>query len=272
MSRLTLTIGEHCSRRTAPLAARRRQHRRRPVVILATGVVLAVVLGLLVRWLVTSPLFGIERVETGPYRFTAADQLEELLAGALDQNIWSFSTGSFADTLLSLPWIENVRIVRRLPATLRVQLQEWQPLVAVTAARPGGGNEVRERILLADGRVVEFPPHLPSPALPVLVGCNLTAGEYPGRWQISGADVAHVLELVKAIRETGLEVAGPVDYIVSDASGFSIQLGEQGGRLLVGTEEFHSRLRLFLNTRSKIARDAIVDLRFKNRVGVLERV
>jgi hypothetical protein len=273
MTSKVLVIGENATRSGRPLAVRRRRRSRRVLLLRITlaGLVLAgAALG--TRWLATAPLFAIGRVETGPYRFTAQAPLEEILRGALGHNIWTFRSGELSERIASLPWIRDVRVVRRLPATLQVELLEWRPLLAVAAAgRKGAANGPEGPVLLADGRVVGFPAHLPPCGLPVLVGCDLIP--VPGRpaWRLAGPGADGVLDLVAAISVSGLEAVHPVDFILTDENGYTIQLGEEGGRLLLGRRELAARLQLYMATRDRLAGEEVVDLRFRGRIGILAR-
>jgi hypothetical protein len=273
MTSKVLVIGESATRCGRPLAVRRRQRSRGLLLlrIAAATLVLASV-GLGVYWLVTAPLFAIRRVETGPYRFTERDPLEEILRDALGHNIWTYRTGALCGRIASLPWIEDVHVVRRLPATLQVELLEWRPLLAVAPSKTDVAAEPTSmQVLLADGRVADFPPHLPPCGLPVLVGCGLEPIPGLQEWQLTGPGAGGVLELMAAISASGLETVRPVDFILADKDGYTIQLGEAGGRLLLGRREFAARLQLYMATRDRLVGESVVDLRFRGRIGILAR-
>ncbi len=273
MTSKVLVIGESATRSGRPLAVHRRRRSRRLLLlrIAVLGLILTAV-GLGTRWLVTAPLFAVGRVETGPYRFTARAPLEEILRGALGHNIWTYRAGALRQRIASLPWIRDVRVVRRLPATLQVELLEWRPLLVVAPAGTGSAADPSDAlVLLADGRVVSFPAHLPPCGLPVLVGCDLAAVPGQPARRLAGPGAAGVLELVAAISASGLETVRPVDFILADEDGYTIQLGEAGGRLLLGREEFAARLQLYMATRDRLAGEAVVDLRFRGRIGILAR-
>ena len=262
-----LVIGENWIANRRPLARRRHSRRdwRRLSWLAATAltaVAVAVVLG---HWLLTAPLFVVTRVESGPYRYTSAPRLEEKFGSVLGQNIWSLSASNLADTVSALPWVREVRVHRVLPATVKVEFQEWRPLLAVVPAAGDEQPRGAEWVLLGNGRVVAFPSDLMRPSLPVLVNARLESIG-AGVWRLIGGEVESLLELVAAIAETGLEAANPVDFILSCDEGYTIML--QGGRerLVVGRKDFTDRLHRFLIVRDQVEAGTNVDLRFRDRL------
>jgi hypothetical protein len=269
MSCNPLTPGERGPAAGCALASARRgrRPRRRLLWLLALGLVVAA--GLLggARWLLTAGQFSVVRIETGPYRFSDPAQLEARLGAALGSNIW-IGAGSrrLMAELPALPWVRRVRVARELPGTLRVELEEWRPLLAV-APDSGVGAGPGEFVLLADGRVEPFPGHLPRPDLPLLVGARLQARP-DGGWRLAPAQADSVLALAAAVTETGIEGCAPVDFILAGDDGLSLVLQRGRARLLVGGEQYADRLRRFLALRNRLPDGAVVDLRFERRLFV----
>jgi len=214
-------------------------------------------------WLDRAGSFSIARVETGTYRFTDAAALEKRLEVFLGRRLWLVRRQDVRNALADLPWIREVIVRRRLPATLKLDLAEWRPLVAVA----GTGAETAPRVLLGDGRVVPFPDRLPPPALPVLVGVATTTDSVGAVRLESGRERA-VTELLAAVAASGLESACPVDFLVARDGGYGIVLQEGEGTLLVGREDFTARLERYLVARDHLENGLEVDLRFGDRVTV----
>jgi hypothetical protein len=290
MTRSRLVIGELAVAARTPLAARRGHCRRRPLRLLLLGtaiLALAAGLGIGVRWLLTAPTFAIARVEAGPYRFTEPARLESSLQTALHQNIWSYRTGGLTGKLGCLPWIRTATVERRLPATLRLHLQEWRPLLIVATGsgqraglprpadqekRGAAGTQGSPWVMLENGEIVRFPADLPPPALPVLLGCELAPVAGSEAFRLAGGRAEAVLQLLAAISRTGLESAAPVDFVIAREDGFELRLRQEGVRLLVGHDAFAERLQRYLATRGELAAGGTVDLRFQGRVIVVDNV
>jgi len=217
-------------------------------------------------WLLSSRTFAVTRVESGSYRFTSEVELQSALGGLLGRNIWTIDEEEIAGHLAGLPWVRDLEIRRRLPATLRVDFREWEPILEVVPE--GGTPGDRALVLREDGRIVPFPDHLPPAGLLVLTGSTpVREGEHDG-WVLKPAALADILELVAAMEDAGLETVCPVDFVVARDEGYAIVLQDRQGTLLVGREEFADRLKRYVTARDRIETGVEVDLRFENRITV----
>ncbi len=209
-----------------------------------------------------SNYFSIVRVESGSYRFTVQDELDQVLSGCLGSNIWSLSETQVADSLSSLPWVKDLKVFKRLPGTLEVDFREWRPVLALDIQSSQG----QALVMVEDGRVLEFPAHLPTASLPVLVGVSCVRDSIDGILRLDYKWSSEVLELVDALASTGLETTGPVDFLVARPEGFAIVLEKGQGRLLVGRENFAERLTRFMAARDHLEPGLQMDLRFQDRI------
>ncbi len=238
---------------------------RKPLYIkLALGILLLVVLLGGGRWFLVSDIFKVSRVESGSYRFTSKVELEAALEGVLGQNIWQVSQASVQELLAGLPWLRDLRLQRRLPSTIRVDFREWRPVLEVGDSE--AGSNLGPLVLLEDGRVLEFPPHMTLAGLPVLVGVELLREGESGVCKMDSLITSNLLELVSAFKEAGVEAACPVDFIVAREQGYSIILQDGQGSLLVGQKDFALRLNRYMDARSHLDPGLEVDLRFADRI------
>jgi cell division protein FtsQ len=74
--------------------------------------------------------FGVERVEIAGTRLIPAHEVLAASGIRLGESVWS-DAGPWRDALLAHPGIEGATITRRLPATLRVRVQEKRPVAYV---------------------------------------------------------------------------------------------------------------------------------------------
>ncbi len=250
-------------------AVRRAPVHSRKNLLLPTGIVV-LVLALAtwaVVWLRTAETFSIVRVETGSYRFTSESDLESILGGFLDRNIWTLSNQEMEEAMSVLPWVRDLRLRRRLPDIIEVDFREWRPLLEVAGAGnalPGG--EKFSWVLVEDGRVLPFPDHLVLAGLPVLMGADCVSIEEADPLGLTLAESDLVLDLLRAMSESGLESVSPVDFVVVRPEGFAIVLQNDLGSLLVGRQEFSDRLMRYMEAHDHLEPGLIVDLRFKDRV------
>ena len=231
---------------------------RRRWLVARLAVVAAIGLAAGVWMLTTSPRFEIDTVESSRYRFTRKAELDDRLRGWLDRhlNIWTFDGDSLTREIESLTWVRRAEIVRKLPSTLQVNLWEWRPLLLLP--EDDGG-----RALVCSGDLLPLPRHLPAPDLPVLVADD-------GAAPLDAAEIARILDLLDAIRETGLETETEVDFIIREQRGFAVLLAGNQRRLVVGREEFAIRLMRYLGVADRLPADAEIDLRFARKVYTAE--
>lgn len=214
-------------------------------------------------WFLTGDLFALSRVETGGYRYTDREALESRLATLLGRNTWTMGQGAVAEAVADLPWVRSVSVQRGLPDRLSLEVHEWRPLMTVA----GDGQQDGTRVLVADGRVLDFPADRVPPALPVLAGVPVER-DSSGTVRLPAVAAGLVMELLAAVEATGLEAHAPVDFVVAREQGYAIVLQGDAGTLLVGREDFADRLERFLTARDHLAPGLEVDLRFRDRVTV----
>jgi len=211
---------------------------------------------------VRSEYFDVVRVESGSYRFTERADLDGMLSGYLGHNIWSLSERQVADHLTTLPWVRDLHVLKRLPGTIEVDFREWRPLLALDTAGRGG----EPLVMVEDGRILEFPDHLPLAALPVLVGVPCLRDTLQGQLRLDPKWAPGVLDLLDAMAATGLETVGAIDFLVARPEGFAIVLQAGQGRLLVGRKDFADRLARYMAARDHLEPGLQMDLRFRDRI------
>jgi cell division septal protein FtsQ len=238
-------------------------NRTRMLVRIALIILGAVLCGV-AYWLLSSHTFAVTRVESGSYRYTSEAELQGALGGLLGRNIWTVDQEEVSAHLVGLPWLRDLEIRRRLPATLRVDFREWEPILEVV--QPGVVADGQTLVLREDGRIVPFPQHLPPAGLLVLTGSTPVREGEQGGWELEPGVLAEILELVTAMEDAGLETVCPVDFVVARAEGYAIVLQDRQGTLLVGREEFTDRLKRYVTARDRIESGVEVDLRFTDRI------
>jgi len=250
---------------TGPLARRRWKRagsRRRWLPPLLAGLVTAVLVAG-AWWMSTSPTFRVAKVETSRYRFTSKETLDRSLRGWLDRdlNIWTLDRDSLAREIEALPWVRRAKVGRRLPSTLQVDLWEWRPMLLLA---DGNGNpHDHGQAMIQNGEALPLPGHLLPPDLPLLVSVR-------GMVPLDNDESARLLDLLAAMRETGLERVCEVDFILRERRGLAVVLAGDKGRLVVGGEDFAIRLQRYLDVAERVPSGAEVDLRFERQVYIEE--
>ncbi len=242
------------------------QRSRRAVLVRAgSGLVTMVVLVFGVWWTLTSPVFAVDRIESGAYRFTSEAELQSVFEEFLGRNIWTLSTDEVADRINLLPWVRDLRVLRRLPNSIEVDFREWTPVLMMEPVAIDG--QKRDRLVVTeDGRLLDFPKTLILPGLPMLVGLAPVREGHEKALRLPPKETGQLLELISSMEDAGLEVASPVDFVVARPEGFAIVLQNRRGTLLLGREEFGPRLQRYMDARDHLELGVDYDLRFKNRI------
>lgn len=131
---------------------------------LCTGFLGAVFGGLgAASYLQESPVFHAKNLAFTPTEHMALDDVRALLAPAVDQSLWSLDLDALEARLEASPWVADAKVVRMLPDTLKVQVQEHIP-VAQT-------SEKGERWLVdSAGRLFQVPTNEAPEELPQIHG------------------------------------------------------------------------------------------------------
>ncbi len=106
--------------------------------------------------------FNISKISlTGDAAHVDREALKQSVIAAVDGNYFSLNSKKIIDVVQALPWVEKVRLRRRWPATLMIDIEEYQP-VAIWG---------EERWLTTTGKLVKLPlpknvvlPHLNAPS------------------------------------------------------------------------------------------------------------
>ena len=213
-------------------------------------------------WLWHSPVFALRQIESGAYRYTDQQQLEDVFGTFLGRNLWTVQAEDVSAAMADLPWVKDLRVSRKLPGSLEVDFREWRPILALAAEE---GESIR--VVVEDGRVLDFPTHLVPPGLPVLLGVPTEPDTLEiGAFSLAAEHRAAVLDLQSALEASGLERVCPVDFVVARSTGYVIVLQDGGGTLLVGHEEFDQRLARFMDAREHLEKGLQMDLRFADRI------
>lgn len=100
--------------------------------LLALLAVLAIVAGALM-WTIRRPYFAIQRIEVAPLsvaslQYVTPLSLQTALAGRVRGNFFLVNLNQVRHLIETTPWVRHASVQRIWPATLRVRIEEEQPL------------------------------------------------------------------------------------------------------------------------------------------------
>ncbi len=221
---------------------------------LASGLAVVVGVSLAVAWsahhyALTSPRFAIHTVDLVGAKRTTLDELKTESGVSVGQNIFALETESAERKLLENPWIAEVKMTRRLPSTLRIELTEREAAAVVALG---------ERLYLVTPEGVPFK--------------EISAGDPYDMPLISGASPENLQRDRKREIEriqTGLEVLRqfervplsrvypPEEVHLADAGDVTLTCGKDGVTLELGTGPWRKKLLM--------AEEVVGELRKKGR-------
>lgn len=178
------------------------------------------------RLIYQNPTFALQQIEVQTDGVIAPDQLRRWAGVKVGDNLLSLDLARIKRDLEMVPMVQFVSIERILPHTLRIGVQEREPIaqVNVPRPRPGGGLEVAVFLLDAAGWVMmplePLQRSVPAPegsSYPLIVG--LTANQLQAGRRIESPQVLAALELLNEFEHSpmvGLTDIRQVDVSAQD--------------------------------------------------------
>jgi cell division protein FtsQ len=223
-------------------------------VILFTGTV-----GL-TAWTRTAPLFQLSAVDVGGNRSLTSQKALDMVSVEKGTNIFSIDLKAIELSMEQHPRIREVNIRRRLPSTLRVDIEEREPVLFVSADFLLGLDEEGMVMALESGEVLGD--------IPILTG--VTPPVAPGY----GGDRIRIqkgLEIRRAIARQApalWDIISEINVIRPETPLLFLSPG--GSQVALGRGDLDTQVqRLWIVLSDLAARETIVkklDLRFKDQV------
>jgi cell division protein FtsQ len=189
-------------------------------------------------------------------------QVTALLEGLSDEPLMSVDLARWRERLLASPWIADVQLRRRLPATLLVHITEREP---IGIARFGAD------LYLMDERgtvVDEFGPQYGDLDLPLVNGL----GAVKEGLVADQARVDLAARVISAVRTTPALAKRLSEVNVADEHNAAVTLTGDRALLHIGTDRFVPRLVAYEEMaqalRQRVQEIDSVDLRFDDRMFV----
>lgn len=174
-----------------------------------------------VAWLLTTPRLAVLATQIQGNNIVPDEAVQRLAGCSIGCNILLIRTQKVREAVLSRPEIEEVKIRRRLPHTLIVQIKERKPFAIVTAG--SGFYEIDEHGLIFR-RISSPTPSVPLVSLQNEIG--LRAGERPKDTHLASAMNCLALCNENDCRVTKLSVDHVGNVCLNMGSGFYVKLGQ----------------------------------------------
>ncbi|MDQ6766110.1 MAG: FtsQ-type POTRA domain-containing protein, partial [Verrucomicrobiota bacterium] len=182
-------------------------HRNHRLIVVASKVLLsALILGGLIfgiryganRLFFDNPDYRLSKIEVQTDGTLQREQIIKAAQIREGENIFSVNLASVHERLQQLPQVDEVQVVRNMPAEIDIQIVERKPVAWITSEKEIGDPFSSDAAYLVDGRGVLMKQKKLLPeylGLPAIVGCpneSLAAGN-----TISSFEAKAALELLR---------------------------------------------------------------------------
>jgi cell division protein FtsQ len=221
---------------------------------LASGLAVVVGMSLAVAWsahhyALTSPRFAIRTVDLVGAKRTSLEQLKTDSGVAVGLNIFALDTDAAERKLLENPWISEVKITRRLPSTLRIELSEREASAVVALG---------EHLYLVTHEGVPFKEISAGDPydMPLITGASPENLQRDRKREIERIQVG--LEVLHQFERVPLSRVYPAEELhLADAGDVTLTCGKDGVTLELGTGPWRKKLLM--------AEEVVGELRKKGR-------
>jgi cell division protein FtsQ len=221
---------------------------------LASGLAVVVGASLAVAWsahhyALTSPRFAIHTVDLVGAKRNTLEQVKTQSGFNLGDNIFALDTDAVERKLLENPWISEVKVTRRLPSTLRIELTEREATAVVALS---------EHIYLVTREGVPFKEVQPGDPydLPLITGASPENLARDRTREIERVQTG--LEVLRQFERVSLSKVYPAEEVhLADAGDVTLTCGKDGVTLELGTGPWRKKLLM--------AEEVVGELRKKGR-------
>lgn len=154
-----------------------------------------------------------------------------------NKRIWAVSLGKVHDVVVAEPWVQSVRISRRLPNIVNIVV-EPKRAVAMLLVQKGKGVNPELRALTADGSVLKLPNSTAALDVPIARGAMFAAQNDAG---IEAR--AKLIEFIASIPGEGsLSIKNIAEITYTPSDGFSLSLIPMKSTVLLGNEKIQTKV------------------------------
>lgn len=192
----------------------------------------------------TSPRFALRQIDVEGIRRKTREAIIEVAQLGLDRNIFSIETAHVEQKLLRDPWIKEVKVSRRLPGTIQIEVVEREALALALLG---------EQLLLVTRTGETFKRHESSdPAdLPVVTGIELEGSA--AEPTLERLRISTALEVLRHYERTSLSRVHPAQEVHLTPGGeVSLVVGKAGIALHLGLGPWAKKLAMAERVLSKL--------------------
>ena len=203
---------------------------------------LILILGLVVGGTIfafTSPIFNIKDIKVLNNSQVASDTVISLSGLKTEENIFRFSAGNVIEKIKENPYIEDIKIHRKLPSTIEIEVEERMASYSVDYLG-------KYAYINTQGYMLEISED--SKQMPIIQGITTSENEVVPGNRLNNEDLEKLEDVIKIMdvaKENGLD--GKVTSIdISDKNEYSIYLSEEKKKVHLGDSSNLSNKMLYV--------------------------
>jgi cell division protein FtsQ len=206
---------------------------------LAAGVVIVVAASAAVAWgahryALTSPRFSIRKLDVSGAKRKSEEQITRLGGVKLGDNVFAVDTNAVEQKLLTDPWIRQVKVIRVLPSTLSIELQERDV---------GALASISDRLYLITRTGEPFKPHEEGDPFDLPVVTGITTDDLARDRARAVERYATALEILRHWDRIAMSRVHPAQEIHLSQSGDAVlTIGKSGITVHLGEGPWRKKL------------------------------
>jgi cell division protein FtsQ len=231
-------------------------------ILTAIGILFSIQLFLFLFW---SPYFSLAKVEVSPMKQIGKEEILDLANIKLHSNMLMLRSGTIASQVRVHPWVEQVRIQKRLPDKVRIEVVERKPVAIICDKEMFG---IDEEGYLLPGIRMEVVKELPV----ITVNNSMVAG-YPDRITSSAMKNAiFVIKYFKTHDPMFLKEISELNIVTQD--NLLLYTLHEGTEIRLGNDNLPERLaklqQVWQIVRQQQLVEEYIDLRF-DKQGIVTK-
>jgi cell division protein FtsQ len=219
------------------------------------------------QWLRSVTWLQIKKINVTGNENISTQNIQNLLQSCYGKNLLDISTREIASKLKHVKRIEQVKITRVYPATLKVKLLERKGFVYVKSLEGDLFPIDKQRM------IIEHAVNLAKEDIPIVHTTYQSRQMQVGRI-VGSPFVKQVIALQTLITEQRPDFLKSISEYYQQANSVYIVDANTGTRIILGQKDLNDQLRRyqFVQENGDIDKTAVLDLRFKNQVVVRPEV
>ena len=218
---------------------RKRKKRNKRIKLILKIVLLIAIISGGTAFALISPIFNIKDIQVLNNSLVNSETIISLSEIKTEQNIFKFSSGKAKEKIKENPYIENVKIHRKLPSTIQIEVEERVPTYSVDYVG-------KYAIINNQGYILEISED--NKGLPIILNSKTAEGEITTNQRLNDEDLEKledVLKIMSSAKENNLDTE-VTNIDINDKNEYIIYLEQEKKTIHLGDSSNLSNKMLYI--------------------------